>query len=211
MNREEWLTQAVAKLTPLFKGAGLEIPALRVSCGFPSRGGLALKKKVIGECWDGLCSTDGKPQLFISPMLNENSCDLQPAIPFAATQGVLATLVHELVHASIGTKAKHGPKFRAAMKKVGLEGKPTATTADAAMVERLGRMLMELGPYPHSELKMIRERTVQSTRMRKMTCADCGYVARTAKKWLEEVGALVCPCTNTRMTVDLGVEEPEGE
>lgn len=193
MNREQWLMEAVAKITPLFTGAGLKVPELRVSCGFPSRGGLAIKKKVIGECWDGLCATDGKPQLFISPMLQENSCDIQPAKPFASAQGVLATLVHEMVHASVGCAAKHGPKFKAAMKKVGLTGKPTATVADEAMVDYLGLILMQLGTYPHSPLKFVRERKVQTTRMMKAQCDTCEYTVRLTRKWAD-VGVPVCPC-----------------
>lgn len=209
MNREEWLTQAVAKLIPLFKGAGLEVPALRVSCGFPSKGGLAIKKKVIGECWDGLCAADGKPQLFISPMLNELPPIVASDAPVANACGVLATLVHEMVHASIGTKAKHGPKFKAAMKKVGLEGKPTATTADKAMCDYLGGIITQLGPYPHSELKMVRERKVQTTRMHKAECDCCGYTVRLAKKWAD-FGPPICPTDKKPLTMDIP-EESEGE
>jgi hypothetical protein len=199
MNREQWLTDAVGKLTPLFRGAGLAVPELRVSCGFPSKGGLATKKKVIGECWDGLCAADGKPQLFISPML----CDA------ATAGGVLATLVHEMVHAAIGTKAKHGPKFKRAMKQVGLEGKPTTTTADAAMVERLHAILSDLGPYPHSELKHTRERKVQTTRMHKAECDCCGYTVRLAKKWAD-FGPPICPTDKKPLTMEIP-EEVESE
>lgn len=199
MNREEWLTQAVARLAPVFTSVGLNIPALRVSCGFPSRGGLAIKKKIIGECWDGLCAADGKPQLFISPML----CDA------ATAGGVLATLVHEMVHASIGCKLKHGPQFKRAMKKVGLEGKPTATSADTAMVEHFGKILVELGPYPHSELKFLKERKVQTTRMHKAECDCCGYTVRLAKKWAD-FGPPICPTDKKPLTMDV-LDESEGE
>lgn len=199
MNREQWLTDAVAKLAPVFRAAGLEVPELRVSCGFPSKGGLAIKKKVIGECWDGLCAKDGKPQLFISPMLCEA----------ATAQGVLATLVHEMVHASIGCKAKHGPKFKRAMKLVGLEGKPTATTADDAMVGRLERIVVELGAYPHSELTVIKERKVQTTRMHKAECDCCGYTVRLAKKWAD-FGPPICPTDKKPLTMELP-EEPDDE
>lgn len=208
MNREQWLTDAVAKLTPLFRGAGLEIPELRVSCGFPSKGGLATKKKIIGECWDGLCAADGKPQIFISPMLTESVHSTETTPPLATAQGVLATLVHELVHATIGTKAKHGPKFKRAMKLVGLEGKPTCTTADASMVERLGRVLMELGPYPHSELKLVRERKVQTTRMHKAECDCCGYAVRLAKKWAD-FGPPICPTDKKPLTMEVKEDESE--
>lgn len=196
MNREQWLTDAVAKLTPFFRGAGLEVPELRVSCGFPSKGGLATKKKVIGECWDGLCAADGKPQLFISPML----CDA------ATAQGVLATLVHEMVHASIGTKAKHGPKFKRAMKLVGLEGKPTATVAGELLVERFKGIMSELVvSYPHSELKSIKERKVQTTRMHKAECDCCGYTVRLAKKWAD-FGPPICPTDKKPLTMDIPEE-----
>jgi|SRR6185436_7810682 len=182
MNREQWLQNAADKIKPLFEAAGFTVPDLRVSCGFPSRGGLATKKRVIGECWDGLCAVDGKPQLFISPMLVEAD----------TAGGVLATLVHEMVHASIGCKAKHGPKFRAAMKKLGLEGKPTATVAGVELLNALVGIRTALGEYPHSELKQIKERKVQTTRMRKCMCPECEYTIRLTKKWLD-VGVPNCP------------------
>jgi hypothetical protein len=48
--------------------------------------------------------------------------------------------------------------------------------------------------------------------MKKMECEGCGYVARTAKKWLDEFGPVICPCTKQPMKIDLGLEEePEGE
>jgi hypothetical protein len=191
MNREQWLTNAVEKLTPLFRGAGLAVPELRVSCGFPSIGALSPKKRIIGECWSGLAAKDGKPQLFISPML----------IEAATAGGVLATLVHEMVHAAIGCEAKHGPKFKKAMKKVGLEGKPTATHADEAMVEKLTQLLAELGPYPHSELTFVKERKVQTTRMHKAECDCCGYTVRLAKKWAD-FGPPICPTDKKPLTME---------
>lgn len=198
MNREQWLQTAVDKLTPIFRDAGFTVPELRVSCGFPSKGGLATKKRVIGECWDGLCAEDGKPQLFISPML------AAPETP----GGVLATLVHEMVHATIGCKAKHGPKFKAAMKKLGLEGKPTATVAGTELLAKLAALVTELGPYPHSELKMVKERKVQTTRMHKCSCPECDYTIRLAKKWIE-VGIPVCPVPGHPKLEEQQPEQPE--
>jgi len=208
MNREQWLQNAVDKIKPLFEAAGFTVPDLRVSCGFPSKGGLATKKRVIGECWDGLCAADGKPQLFISPMLVENTPDIMtPGNEFAATQGVLATLVHEMVHATIGCKAKHGPKFKKAMTKLGLEGKPTATVAGAELIATLGKVIAELGAYPHSELRMVKERKVQTTRMRKCMCPECEYTIRLTKKWLD-VGVPNCPVPGHPV---LEPDQPEGE
>lgn len=39
----------------------------------------------------------------------------------------------------------------------------------------------------------------QTTRMVKVVCAGCGYVARTTHKWLDEAGAPICPCNQEPM------------
>lgn len=200
INRERWLELAVEKLTPLFKQAELAVPELRVSCGFPSKCALATKKRRIGECWDGLMSADGKPQLFISPML----------VTTDDAGGVLATLVHEMVHASIGCKAGHGPKFKKAMTKVGLEGKPTATTASENLINTLKAIVLELGAYPHSELKLVKERKVQTTRMHKCSCPECDYTIRLTRKWLE-VGVPNCPVEGHPKLAEQDQEEQDNE
>lgn len=181
MNREAWLDAAVAKLRPVFLGHGYEIPDLRVSVGWPSSGGLATKKKTIGQCWFGTMAADGKPQLFISPLLDA----------VTEPQGVLATLVHEVCHVAAGVDAKHGPRFVKVMKKLGLEGKPTATTAGADMIVRFEAMLIELGPFPHSKIVPVKLPKTQTTRMRKAQC-DCGYLVRLTQRWAN-VGLPACP------------------
>ena len=201
MNREAWLQAAVAKLRPLFLGQGLEVPELHVSCGFPSRNATGTKKRAIGECWDGLVSSDGKPQLFISPFL---------VVPEDAG-GVLATLVHEIIHATIGCEAKHGPKFKAAMKKLGLEGKPTATVAGEDLMAKLHALAKELGPYPHAVLTLKRERKVQTTRMKKAECPCCGYLVRLAQKWAD-VGVPKCPADGEQLKLEEKFSDnPDGE
>lgn len=183
MNREAWLTEAVKIFREtVFAEAGLDCPECRVSCGFPSTGALSPKKRRIGECWDGLMAKDNVPQLFISPFL----------VDVSSEQGVLATLGHEMVHAAIGCKAGHGPKFKKAMLKIGLAGKPTSTVAGEILLPRLAVMAQTLGVYPHSELVLVRERKVQTTRMHKCECPECGYTVRVAKKWIA-LGVPACP------------------
>jgi hypothetical protein len=202
MNREEWLQGAVAKLRPVFQSHGYEIPELRVSVGWPSSGGLGKKKRTIGQCWFGAMAADGKPQLFISPLLDAD---------VATEGGVLATLVHEVAHVAAGPDAKHGPKFVKVMKKLGLEGKPTATIAGAELIARLKTILEELGPFDHSAIVPVKENKPQTTRMKKCECKACGYVARTVKKWLESVGPPLCPCNKEVMVLEGGDEgEDEG-
>lgn len=198
MNREAWLQAAIDKLRPLFQGAGHPLPEqIRVSVGWPSSGGLGTRRKTIGQCWYGTMAADNVPQLFISPLLDD------PTDPM----GVLPTLVHELVHVVAGVDAKHGPRFAKIANKMGLAGKPTSTHADEAMVDRLKLLVAELGAFPHSKIVPIQKEKTQGTRMKKCECPDCGYIARTVKKWLEEVGAPICPCNQKPM----GVEKTEDE
>lgn len=201
MNREAWLLAAVDRLRPIFLGHGYTVPEIRVSVGWPSSGGLAQKKKTIGQCWFGTMAADGVPQLFISPLLDDPT----------DAQGVLPTLIHEMAHVVAGVDAKHGPRFAKIAKKLGLGGKPTATHAEDDLIARLKMLSGEIGPFPHSKIVPVKLPKPQTTRMRKMECEGCGYVARTAKKWLDACGPVICPCNKLAMKIDLGVEEPEGE
>lgn len=186
--REAWLEAAVVAVTPLFKGAGLEVPPLHVSTGFPSRGATSRKKLTIGQCWDKKQSSDNIAHVFISPLLSEP----------VGTQGVLPTLVHEIIHASLGCKCGHGAPFKKAMKGVLLEGKATSTVASADLIVRLDAIVADtLGDYPHGALNLDgeKDKKPQSTRMIKCECGaeDCGYTVRTTRKWLKEAGAPFCP------------------
>jgi hypothetical protein len=136
--REAWLEQAVSFLLDHMESYQLARVSVRVSCGWPSRGGAGMGQKVvIGQCFDGLVCKDGKPQIFISPRI-DSSID------------VLGTLLHELLHASVGCTHGHKKPFSQAAKKVGLEGPPTATTVGKDLVPVLQRFVDTAGPYPHA-------------------------------------------------------------
>lgn len=83
MNRESWLNTAADRLCEQFIFETLDV---HISVGWPSRGGLSNTKRRIGECWKPETSKDGKSHIFISPMLED-------------AEMVLATLLHELIHA----------------------------------------------------------------------------------------------------------------
>lgn len=181
--RESWLELAVEQLRPLFKGCGADLPQVRVSVGFPSRKALGKKSRAIGQCWDKSTTEDGTAQIFISPLLEEATGE----------GGVLSTLVHELVHAVVGCKANHGPKFGKLAREVGLEGPLPSCGAGLALCGRLDTIFKELGAYPHKKITPpVAEEKKQTTRMVKCECEACGYVARTTKKWLE-IGPPHCP------------------
>jgi hypothetical protein len=77
--REEWLRWGVDELRPRFADGGYPLPQVHVSVGFPSSGGKSAKRRVIGECWQGSASSDGKAHIFISPVLVTGADALDPA------------------------------------------------------------------------------------------------------------------------------------
>jgi len=183
--REEWLTRAVEALRPLFAEAGEDIPAVRVSVGFPG-GGSARKR--IGECWAPGASVDGVPQLFVSPVIGSRV-------------QALDVLTHELIHAIDRCESGHKGRFVKIAKAVGLEGKMTATVASPALEEKLTEIGKALGDYPHSAITLsAATEKKQTTRMLKVECTEDGYTIRTTAKWLE-VGLPVCPCGTEMVAV----------
>lgn len=184
MTREAWLQAAVALIAPrLVAKCGRELPTLTVTVGWPSSGGLSRTRQVLGQCWDGEASADGSHAIFISPVLDA-----------AGPSGALAALVHEMVHALVGVDCKHKGPFATACRQVGLEGKPTATVAGTELLTFLDGVAAKLGDYPHAKLTPQPKPKKDTTRMIKCECAACGYVCRATRKWLDEVGAPICPC-----------------
>lgn len=178
MNREAWLQKAVEELESLFPGP---VPDVHVSVGWPSSGGLSTKRRTIGQCWSAECSEDGVPHIYISPVLGEPT-------------DVLATLLHEMVHATVGADVGHKGEFVKLARQVGLEKPWTATVAGAELHAQLENIADDLPEYPHKKLSPAdKKRKVGGTRMLKLTCREDGYSVRTTKKWIE-VGLPVCPC-----------------
>jgi hypothetical protein len=184
--RESWLLAAIEMLKEDFNLVGATVPDnVRVTCGWPSRGGRAEKKKVLGEVWPPKCSEDGATEVFIAPTLS-NGIE------------VLGVLVHELVHAAVGCEEGHKGPFRTVAKSLGLEGRMTSTNAGETLLVRLHEIEEALVTYPHAKLTPVNKKT-QSTRMIKLLCPRCGYLARTSQKWIN-VGTPTCAC-GTRMEV----------
>jgi hypothetical protein len=182
LTREEWLQAGINGLKEMFAEIGETVPEVYVSVGFPkgSRG----KGKAIGQCHPSALSGDEKAHIFIHPMLTESA-------------RVLDVLAHEMIHALDNCESGHMGRFAKVAKAFGLEGKMTATVAGAELTERLNALVEQLGEYPHALLKESGKK--QSTRMMKCECSECGYIAYTSRKWLEEMGTPICPCNNDRM------------
>jgi hypothetical protein len=198
-NRESWLTDVAARLRPAFAQLGAPLPdRLRIAIGFPSTGQRA---KATGECWDSTASADGTFEILIRPDLADAEGTI--ALPIAAA------LARELVHAAVGIQAGKGAAFRRVALGIGLTGPMRATTAGPAFLALTGPILDAAGPLPHARLEAARKPAEaetegqeakittrprkQASRHVKCACATCGYVVRTARKWLDEIGPPHCP------------------
>jgi hypothetical protein len=192
-NRELWLAAAVKIMKPLFKRAGYAIPKVRISCGWPSSRGLGTGKWTAGECWDKSAATDEVAQIFISPRMKAEAAE------------VLPVLAHEVCHAVVGNKEKHGKVFKKCFHAVGMVGKATQCNAGPEFLEQAAEWVKQsLGEYPHAVLKPSgRPTKKQTTRMVKCECKECGYVVRTSRKWLDDAGAVLCPCNSKPMSFEL--------
>lgn len=183
--REQWLQAALEGVRPIFKDAGYTIPKkIRVSCGYPARGGARVKNKRIGECHPADNSADHSFEIFIHPE------QFEPILKDGS--GVLETLVHEIGHATVGLEHGHKAPFARFCKSVGLEGKPTATHANEKLIGQLQEVATNLGQYPHAALQVTGKK--QGTRLLAVRCTQCECVVRMTAKWLDEVGAPICGC-----------------
>ena len=176
-NREDWLQQAVIELRPIFEANGFPLPdRIRVTCGFPSSKARSLHR-AIGEHWSPSASSDNTHEILISPVVDD------------ATEA-FAILCHELAHAATNGDGHRG-RFPECVRKLWLEGKPTATVAGDTFKINFAPVIDSLGNYPHSRLNINAERKVQGTRMLKAVCPACGYTIRLTSKW-SQLGLPYC-------------------
>tara|TARA_R110002020_G_scaffold270096_1_gene485428 strand:- start:306 stop:911 length:606 start_codon:yes stop_codon:yes gene_type:complete len=189
--REAWLARLTDRLRPYFAKHGYTIPEkVRVSCGWPSRGGLAPQRRVGGQCWYADSSSDNTAEIFISPTIDDK-------------MDVAHILAHELVHATLGPGFGHGPTFRKCATAIGLEGPMRSTVAGDAFKRAVQPMLNRMGDYGHASLGSKTEVAgapkKQTARLIKVKCATCDYTVRITRKWLDNPGPPICPTHNKTM------------
>ncbi|MET8382508.1 transcription elongation protein SprT [Streptosporangium canum] len=185
MTREEWLQRAVEIYRPWFLDLGKPLPeVVRVSIGFTSGG---MRSKARAECWNSVSSTDGTNEIFISPTQDD-------------PVQIVATLLHELIHAADDCKSGHKGEFMKMAKALGFLAKFTdSANRTEELNETLSQILKTLGPMPHSPLvALVAEgagKKKQTTRMLKLVAYDCPceYSVRTTRQKLEDIGFPLCP------------------
>ena len=146
-----------------------------------------------------------------------------------STVQVAGTTLHEFGHVLAGLGVGHGPGWKEACSRIGLRciraagtnyiwsmftpdiraaivalGAPTdGAPLRAGARTRTGKPMK--GPRPCAAgvgTRGGKSRGVGSgSRMRKVSCAACGYIARVTTKWLDSAGAPLCPCNSERMVV----------
>jgi len=171
--REEYLSLAVNELAmAVFAPVGYEVPVarVRVSCGWPV-GSRGAAKSILGQCFHPKASKAGNIEIFISPVTD-------------CPEKAIGILAHELVHATVGNEAGHGPVFKACATAIGLTGKMTSAMPGDALAARIRVMIHEqLGAYPHAAVDF-NNRKKQGTRMILLRCPVTGYQVRATQKWI---------------------------
>ena len=180
-NREAWLQAAVAKLAPIFRAIGHEVPPVKTSIGFPSGG---IRSNAIGQCWARGGAKDKLNHIFISPTLG-------------SAYEAIDTLAHELIHAVDDCVHKHGKEFKAIALAIGMKGPMRSASAAEKLNPKLEAILKELPPYPHGKLNAPDKR-IQSSPPPKACCDICGYKVTVPKRFLH-FGPPICPGDKVQM------------
>ncbi len=175
--RHAWLETARVRCSQLLAEAGYEAPeTTRITIGFAFA-----SRRALGQCWSYKASTDGHYEIMISPVVRDSI-------------SLMATIIHELIHAAVGIEHGHKAPFRKAALAVGLVGPMRSTKAGDALVVRLRAVVEEIGAYPAGAVSTAARPTkVQPTRMLKVVCPECGFTVRMTQKWMTEVGLPLCP------------------
>lgn len=191
--RETWLKAAMDHLNDtFFKPADLPLPEkLFVSIGWAKNAG---KGNAIGQCFPPAWSGDEKAvNMFICPRLGD-------------PVEVLATLLHEMVHAAVGCEHGHKAPFKRVIKQFGLAGKATATYAEPGTDchDKLLGISGTLGPYPHV-LMVARKKSKRGSMggwVRLMSTNEETYKVLVSPKMLEEHGYPVDPWGDEMVPVE---------
>ena len=186
MDREEWLTEAMHMIlgdiiAPAIAPDWEPLNPFRVSVGYPPRS--RANSKVVAVCIVSAASADKHNEIFVTPAIDDSMV-------------ILANLAHEGVHQSDDCASGHKNHFARVARRIGLEGKLTATTAGVLLNSKLAKIVDTLGEIPHAKINLDAAKTKQTTRMIKVACPDvdtCGFSYRTSQTNISKITDLLCP------------------
>ena len=148
-------------------------PPYRLACGQAPNQRQPRKGRVLGTCFPRSASSDGHNEIFVCPTESD-------------TANMLATVLHEYIHAIDDNKSGHTGRFAKIARGIGMAGKMTETIPGAELKELLDWYIQEHGDIPAGHLKAgARNKPKQGTRMIKVDCPACKFMVRTSAKHVE--------------------------
>lgn len=175
--REEWLTVVVEAMGAWFAALGHPLPVLRISEGFPSTG---QRGREVTEAW-----SDDEGASFTIVVRPD----------FTDPARLAAGLAYRMAQIAAGSAADNRRIFRHIAISIGLSGRRVESAPKALFRELVRPVLGAAGPLPppKATLSSSNSRGKQSSRLLKVSCPQCGYVVRVARKWLVDRGPPHCP------------------
>lgn len=144
---EAWLNAGMLlmekRLLKELKEPARKLPAKwRARVGFPFQ-----SPKAIGQCFSPESSASETVEMWICPTQEE---------PVT----VLNILLHESIHATVGTKEGHKGEFKKMANQLGMAGKMTSAMVapDHPNYKVLEEVAEALGPYPHQKMVKTRKK-----------------------------------------------------
>lgn len=225
LSREDWLYALARRMAPKFEELGFPLPKFRAAIGWPSGGKDA---PVTGECWNKTISGDEHFEIFLNPgradsmLVAFTFCHelIHASVGLeCGHKGAFAMVAKSLGFATKLTEAQSPATSPKLAQWIGpmvdeLGALPHAainySRGGSAMIRRNGAGVSPVVPKAApaddgeggepAEAPANNRPPKQDARMIKCTCAECGYVARTTRKWLE-IGPPHCP-THGAMEAD---------
>ena len=198
VTREFWLLQAAKRIPSIFFNDEIQLPSdLQVSVGFVKGN----QEKVLGVC----VISKTEDTFPASIVLNHTIDD---------TEKLLQVLVHECIHA-YGIKG-HGKAFGKFASMAGFEKPYKFHTPGQSLIDNVkglyNDLLSEFGPYPGAALHASqKEKKERNSNILTLSCPDCEYKVKVARKLVETYGAPKCPVHNHEMIDDTPDDGPSGE
>jgi hypothetical protein len=178
VNREEWLKELANRAIPVIAHHveyTEEETAVKLSCGFPAKQGK--RNPVHASLVPPTNSADFYAEIFVTPELS-------------AKREVARAVLPLLVAVVTGDYRQH-TAYRNAIRRLGLNAGELPSWAKP--------IVDELPAYPHASLTLP-EVKKQTTRLLKVECVPCNYIARVSRATLDRLGAPVCPACRQSFT-----------